>query len=174
MIDIHQRGWSVALSDPKQRDNVCLSMFFTFAERMGILLKVLRISKSTCEALIKGNRVAELVGCPHVVFERVHVNDMSNAGRTQGKESAAARNKRGKSKRDDVEESAVRPAKKRRSKQTPSATSTVKKPKSGARMKADVTQDVPATPSVFDTSFAEAIRGIVFAKGLADGSTTPV
>ncbi|KAF3036120.1 hypothetical protein E8E11_001060 [Didymella keratinophila] len=26
MIDIHHRGWSVAFSDPKQRDDVCLSM----------------------------------------------------------------------------------------------------------------------------------------------------
>ena len=73
-IDVHQRRWSVALSDPKQRDDVCLSMKFTFAERMNILLKALRISKSTCEALIKGNRVPELVGCLHVVFERRHRN----------------------------------------------------------------------------------------------------
>jgi hypothetical protein len=70
-------------------------MKFSFGERTEILLKVLKISKSTCEALIKAIRVPELVGCPHVVIERVRGNHKSNVGRV-GKEGAAKK-KRGKS-----------------------------------------------------------------------------
>lgn len=186
MIDIHQRGWSVTLSDPKQRDDVCLSMKFTFSERMNILLKVLRISKSTCEALIKGNRFAELVGCPHVVFERVHGNNSSNAGRSQSKEAVAARKKRGTS-AENAEEPATHPAKKQKKASTADksqAASRVKPAVNRKRktqtMRGDVSErsvghDVSRSiaQSVFEGSFADSVRSAVFAPGVFAGFRDP-
>ncbi|KAF3038663.1 hypothetical protein E8E12_006847 [Didymella heteroderae] len=91
MLEVHEQGWSVPLSDPKQQGNACLSMLFSFDKRMDIMQKVL---KST---LIKGNRFAELVGCPHVVFERVLENKRSNDGKSDDlKEVGTLRRKRAK------------------------------------------------------------------------------
>lgn len=44
MLEIHEVGWSVPIPDPKQHDDICLSMYFTFAERMELVQEVLRVS----------------------------------------------------------------------------------------------------------------------------------
>lgn len=41
----------------------------------------MQISKPTFEQLNKGNRLQEIVGCTHTVYERVVCNDVSNEGK---------------------------------------------------------------------------------------------
>ncbi|KAJ4991151.1 hypothetical protein SVAN01_03279 [Stagonosporopsis vannaccii] len=77
-LDVHQQGWLDAIPEPKLREDIYYSMCFTFEERMNLVIKVLEISKPTCEDLLKGNRFHEIVGCPQVVFERVIGNNKSN------------------------------------------------------------------------------------------------
>ncbi|KAJ4319239.1 hypothetical protein N0V94_004028 [Neodidymelliopsis sp. IMI 364377] len=77
-IDVHQQGWTEPLSEPKMREDIYYSMSFSFADRMTIVKEVLMVSKPTCEHLLKGNRLQEIVGCPHTVFERIHGNSKSN------------------------------------------------------------------------------------------------
>ncbi|KAJ8118694.1 hypothetical protein OPT61_g381 [Boeremia exigua] len=77
-IDVHRQGWANPIPEPKLREDIYYSMLFSFEDRMKFIETVLQLSKSTCEDLIKGNRLDEIVGCPHVVFERIHGNNKSN------------------------------------------------------------------------------------------------
>ena len=102
-IDVHQQGWVEPLSEPKLRDDIYYSMSFTFAERITLIRAVLQVSKSTCEDLIKGNRLQEVVGCPHTVFERIYGNNKSNRDKraTLSEHKAGKDQNAPKRKRDD-------------------------------------------------------------------------
>ncbi|KAH6639204.1 hypothetical protein C7974DRAFT_373467 [Boeremia exigua] len=77
--------------------------FYTATTLEAVAWQVL-VSKSTCEDLIKGNRLVEIVGCPHVVFERIHGNNKSNKDKS-GKLSEHMTHKKRISRSKDASES---------------------------------------------------------------------
>ncbi|KAF2124456.1 hypothetical protein P153DRAFT_132328 [Dothidotthia symphoricarpi CBS 119687] len=77
-IEIHQIGWTKPIFDGHMREEIYKTMFFSFQERFDALISLLTISKNTCEALMKCERLHAVVGNPWLLDKRVRSNKASN------------------------------------------------------------------------------------------------
>lgn len=94
-ISIHQIGWTKPIFDTHMREEIFKTCLFKFDERFDALISLLtvsslfaekvnlsenlpQISKNTCEALLKCERLHAVVGNPWMLDRRVRSNKASN------------------------------------------------------------------------------------------------
>jgi hypothetical protein len=110
MVDIHTRGWTKQIFDPKTREQCQKTMFCTFEERYNELCDLLTFSKTTCIDVLKEERFFTAIGNPWELNTRSSSNQMSNGNKNSilkehGPAAAAMRKAAevAKRKRDEME-----------------------------------------------------------------------
>jgi hypothetical protein len=78
MIDIHTKGWCKRISDSNFRDEISKTQHWTFEKRLAEVTELLKISKRTCENLLKGDDPHSFVGVPELLVKRTTSNQENN------------------------------------------------------------------------------------------------
>lgn len=109
---IHTHGWTRTINDKHIRASIQKTMFCTFADRFEALLKLLAGSKRTCESILKGEKMANVVGNPWELDTRTTSNKNSNGVKGDKLQRATKREREEADAEDEEELRAARPAKK--------------------------------------------------------------
>ncbi|KAF9690568.1 hypothetical protein EKO04_011423 [Ascochyta lentis] len=81
MIDVHQNGWTYYVQDPSFRLMYHKTMYFTFRDRFNVTALVLKYSKTTCDGILKGQRLYDVIGNSYHLETRVTSNKKANSDR---------------------------------------------------------------------------------------------
>ena len=149
IINIHRHGWTKPIFDQEQRNLFQKTMYYTFAERFDGVKELLKVSKTSCNDIMKGERLYSIIGNPVTLIIRTRSNQSSNTNKAKRiKMATEMEMKTRKRKHDQVDEvkdgqmpsdKAARPKKAaRRTRRTAVAE---------AKVDADTDTDAPATPT---------------------------
>ncbi|UPX12027.1 uncharacterized protein EKO05_0002604 [Ascochyta rabiei] len=81
MIDVHRNGWTYYVQDPAFRLMYHKTMYFTFRDRFNVTALVLKYSKTTCDGILKGQRLYDVIGNSYHLETRVTSNKKANSDR---------------------------------------------------------------------------------------------
>ncbi|KAJ4343407.1 hypothetical protein N0V95_006669 [Ascochyta clinopodiicola] len=81
MIDVHRNGWTYYVQDPAFRLLYHKTMYFTFRDRFNVTALVLKYSKTTCDGILKGQRLYDVIGNSYHLETRVTSNKKANSDR---------------------------------------------------------------------------------------------
>ena len=78
MINIHTKGWNKHIGDRSLRESLRKTRDWTFTDRLGEVIELLKVSKRTCEDLLKGDDPHAIIGVPEMLLKRTKSNESSN------------------------------------------------------------------------------------------------
>jgi hypothetical protein len=78
MTDIHTKGWSKHIGDKSLREALRKTRDWTFEVRLAQVNDLLKVSKRTCEDLLKGDDPHAIIGVPDLLLKRTKSNESSN------------------------------------------------------------------------------------------------
>lgn len=113
-VDVHTNGWTKTITDKHIRDSVQKTMYCTFSDRFEAMRKLLSGSKRTCEGILKGEKMANVVGNPWELDTRTTSNKNSNEVKGDKLQRATKRDREEMEKSEAREKEAARPVKKAR------------------------------------------------------------
>jgi len=78
MVDLHTKGWNKHIGDKSLREALEKTQDWTFEKRLAEVNDLLKLSKRTCEDLLKGVSVHSVIGVPDMLLKRTKSNESSN------------------------------------------------------------------------------------------------
>ncbi|KAF2186563.1 hypothetical protein K469DRAFT_487645, partial [Zopfia rhizophila CBS 207.26] len=82
-IELHTVGFNWPIFDLALQKKIRSSRDYTFKERMRIIIDLLKISKKTCETVLKMEKMDSFVGAPKCYYDRVRMNVKNNDKKEQ-------------------------------------------------------------------------------------------